>query len=429
MAKILSNAVAIQVIPAVQPPSAAPSWVAGISRAQWTEIAASPAFLTAVMNLSPPGPYKPATSSAIGAARDAYCDWALDADGHKAYLFGGGHVDGTWNGVVGFDFQTLTYSLPVAPTTVYPPAYTYSGAPLTYPSGYAGPGFASAATLNANSNNPAADLPYAAAFDAPAASHTYGTLVHYDGKLVRYYGTNIVAELNTGRWSGLSSDVIARQLTTAPGGRSEYTTEPLASGTVALRDAATGRHWITMQDQSGLNWRAGLIKFNPVTQVVEQIFNLGAGFRAFTTVLQVGRYIYALSPGPRDSATNRYILSVGWRLHMDTGVIDRLAFAGTAMPYFVGDTNIETMPAYFDGTKIRMWSYISDKNALYDIDPTPANGAGTSASPYVLNVVRTPVPATGMPDLAFTYKLHYLADWDVVVVNPRASAKWWALRK
>ena len=425
MAKYLSTPVAIRVNPAATPPSAAaPSWVAGISKTQWSEIAASPVFLDAVRALSPPGPYKPGMSSAIGAVRDAYCDWTLDADGHKVYLFGGGHVDGTWNGVVGFDFETLTYSLPVLPTTVYPPSYTHSGAALRYPSGLQPAGFASAATILANSTNPGADLPYAAKADALVASHTYGALVYLDGTMVRYYGANAIADLVSGTWSGLTNDVVSRQLTTAPGGRPEYTTQSLASGTVALVDAARGHHWITMQDQSGLNWRAGIIKFNPTSQKVEQIYNFGAGFNADATVVQANRYVYVLQP----SSSNRHTLSFGWRLHMDTGVIERLGFSGSTMPYFDNGANIETMPAYFDGMRIRMWAYTTDRDALYDIDPIPVSGAGTNASPYILTVTRTSIPATGMPNLAFTYKLHYLADWGVAVVNPRSSAKWWALR-
>ncbi|HQR20746.1 MAG TPA: hypothetical protein PKV98_07760 [Burkholderiaceae bacterium] len=403
-----------------------PAWVASISTTQWTEISASPVFSTAIDALTPAhtnAQYRPGRAAAITAIRDAYCDWEYDPVAKKFYLFGGGHLDGSHNGVIAYDAATLTYSMPVSPTLVYPDSYVNANSVPTYPSGYNAPGgFADAATITANSGNPSIDLPFAADKNATTSSHTYGCMIYHGGKLRRFYSQNVAAVLSTGQWENLGVDSIGPNIPAAgdtwqPG--SEYNTNSLAEATLATFDQSRGNVWTTLINGpiTGDSWRGGLLEIDPDTIAITRLVNLGGTMTGDCSLVIAEPYLYVLRPVSNALAT-------GWRVHLDTYAVQWLTFAGD-LPTTISE---HVLPAYFDGTKLRIWAYRTDADALYDINQTEASGAGTSGSPYVLNVTRTALTASSIPTPSRTYRLHYDADWGVLMVHPAASSKWWALR-
>jgi hypothetical protein len=166
------------------------------------------------------------------------------------YLFGGGHSDGSCNAVIKFDATALTYSVVIPPTPPadYPPAFTAPNSSIVYPSGSSTDYFQTTATLTDSR-----DIPYAAPFVAPQASHGYSGIVAYNNKLQVYYGRSTTADLVAKTWDVSSLNRYGVQIHTIQpndGGNA------LQEGTHAVVDKVTGKTWVTANPGSaGNNWR------------------------------------------------------------------------------------------------------------------------------------------------------------------------------
>lgn len=399
-----------------------PSWVAGISTGAWTEIADSPNFQTwADTALAPvSGNYRPNNAGAIGAMRDAYSQYAFDHTGKAAYVWGGGHSDGSCNAVVKFDCQTLEYSLKVAatPPSAYPPSYTTADAAITYPSGLAGGGFFKS---TAQLTDPA-DTAYGAPFEARRSSHSYGSLTYYAGKMQTHYSYCGDADVAAGNWSYLNANPYGSQFLAQD---ANYGSDALSVRVTSLVDTTLGKVWATFHAGDISNyWRSHLIRIDPSTRTVEHYVAI-PDLNGTESGCLNGRDLW-LTCGTTVSTTTT--ANRAFRMDMDTRAVTHYSITGDLVSWTEGGQQ-EAAPSFHDGTYLYVWGFLSDKDALMRVDiANPTSGAGTLASPYVVTSTRQALSASGIGTVAFTYRLDYVPEWGVVMVLPRANAKWWALK-
>ena len=156
-----------------------------------------------------------------------------------------------------------------------------------------------------------------------------------------------------------------------------------------------------------------------------------------STICIAGNYLYVWSPTTTGSYLHQtYLYDYGFRVHLDTLAYEYVKLTGTDKPLWSDEkaqtegASIETVPCFFDGTRIRFWNYgvAADRDAFYAVNLTPTGGAGTAASPYTMAVTREQRSASGMPNPAFTYTVDYIPDWGVAMVLPHGGTRWWALR-
>ncbi|MFT3764136.1 MAG: hypothetical protein QM820_01245 [Minicystis sp.] len=400
----------------------APGWATGLpAGGGWTELPGSEPFSDwAAANLVPASGY--VGSGPIDAVRDAYCNPVFDHAGKAFYLFGGGHSDGSINAVFKLDAATLKYSIVVPPTppSAYPPAYTAPNSPIVYPSGATNGFFQTAATLT----DPA-DLPYAAPFAAPAASHTYSAMSFAGGKVIVHYGPVRDADVVSGTWSYLDKDTYGPQLVTF---NPNYGEVVLQSGTRTANDPATGKAWTTLvAGDAGLNWRNCVLEIEPTTHTIENVVSAAWEVRGDSSIVVGGPYVYVFSPTVSGGTATAVR---GWRIDKATRAVEHLKLTGELPSWPDGSPKQEGIPVFYDGSKLSFWNYSvdADRDALFRVGLDPTSGAGTEADPYVLSSTRDARPPSGMPAPALTYDLTYIAEWGVVLFLPKGSAKLWAIK-
>jgi hypothetical protein len=95
-----------------------------------------------------------------------------------------------------------------------------------------------------------------------------------------------------------------------------------------------------------------------------------------------------------------------------------------------GGTKQENIPMFSNGTQVFLWNYgrTGDLDALYTFSLTPTSGSGTGAAPYIYASRKIVLAPSVMPTPEMTYRLDYIPDWGVVVVQASSSSKVWALR-
>ncbi|WP_267688688.1 hypothetical protein [Nannocystis sp. SCPEA4] len=400
----------------------APDWVVDLpAGGGWIELTASEPFEQwAAANLEPATGYL--GSSPISAVRDAYCNPVFDHAGKAFYLFGGGHTDGSLNAVFKLDAATLKYSIAVPPTppSAYPPAYTAPNSPIVYPSGATNGFFQAAETLT----DPA-DTPYAAPFAAAQSSHTYSAMSFVDGKLTLHYGPVRDADVESGTWTYLDQNTYGPQLLTF---NANYADAVLQSGTHTANDPETGKAWTTLvAGDAGLNWRNSVLEIDPTTHTIENVVNAAWNVVGSSSIVVGGSHVYVFTPTVADNTTT---ITRGWRFDKATLAVEHLTLTGDLPSWPKDSPAQESIPVFYDGTKLNFWNYIvdADRDAFFRVDLEPASGAGTEADPYVLSTLRDQRPVSQMPAPALTYDLTYIADWGVVLFLPRASAKLWAIK-
>ena len=408
-------------------PPGAPAWVAGIGTSAWTEIATSQNFQTwAATALAPvSGSYRPNNLGAIESIRDAYCQPVFDASANTFYLFGGGHQDGSCNAVAAFTASTLEYSVAVAatPPSKYPSSYTQANSPVIYPSGSNSGFFQSTATLT----DPA-DIALAAPFAAPTSTHTYDALTVSDGKLQRHYGPMFAeADLTAGNWSYVAATPYSAQFFAQS---TNYANTYLGINSCCHYDSATGKVWSTFQPgDNAPSWRSHLIRIDPTTHTVDTYIQLasgaGVGLDGRESLCHSGRYLYCFGAS---TVGAQAVVNRAWRLNMDTQELIFYSLTGATAAWTNGAASQECCPSFHNGTYGYLWTYSADVDALYRVDfDTHSSGAGTFASPYVIGSTRVTLSASGIGAVAKTYRLDYVPEWSVVMLLPRANAKWWAL--
>ena len=430
MATLLSKPATLQ----VQAPVPAPSWVAGLTGGgPWTELTASPIFTTwLAANANPATGY--VGYNAFASVRDAYNNPIFDQQRKKFALWGGGHLSGSFNGVVVFDAQSLTYSIPVAPTppSKYPPLYSSSnGSNLAYPNTANAWYFQTAATLNP------LDAAYAVPQIMPGASHFYTAGTFSDGILNRYYGGEWKANVDTGVYTYIDySNRYPQQLrkfNSNINGRYQF-----QDGTLGLRDWVRGKDWVTVIPGSEAdNWRYHMARINKETSTIEALVGIPTPtVSGQSSICIAGNFLYVFCPKVLGNYGNRTLTyDRGYRVNLDTLALDYITLSGSAFPVWTdaqvgAGANVENVPTFFDGNAIRFWNYglPADRDAFYSVNLTPTGGNGTAGNHYLMAVTRETRAASGMPNPAFTYTVDYIAEWGVAMVLPNSGSRWWAIK-
>lgn len=399
--------------PVVGGRSFTPAWASGLSSNTWTQLADT-SLTVAGAAVVPSGSYL--GSAPVDAMLDAYADPVVSDDCSEISMFGGGHYDGSINGILKFSPSTLQYSMAVAPTppSCYPPSYTAPNAPLIYPSG-ANPGYFSDALTDP------ADVAYNAPFNAPTARHMYCAGARRGNKIHYFYGSYIVADLDAGNWAELNTVDFGAQLYAI---NTNYGTGSLQQGTAVVYDPVTDQFLVTLvPGDAGYNWRVGFFRWNPNTQqIVPGSVVTGAGFaRSGMPMFRAGRYVYALENNG---------INTGWRYHLDNNTLEHFTIAGDTFS-FTGGTTAECVAANYHAGRntIVRWNFKDSISSLYEINLTPTSGAGTWASPYVLTqTLRTIIGAAPSSAVLNYRRIFYHAGANALLFAPRASSNWFAVR-
>lgn len=390
----------------------APAWVAGISTTQWTELSGAPIFSTAITALAGGGFLG---SNPITAIVDAYAEPAFDEVGGKLYFHGGGHLNGSNNGVYCLDLSTLAYSTTITatPPAKYPPSYTAPNSNIVYPSGATNNTFQTTATLT----DPA-DTPYAAPYAGKHPAHEYGSAVFDNGIITYHYGTSVAdADVSTGLWSYLIPyNPYPAQLLSL--GLAFNGTEGLQEGTAGIVDPVSGEHLVTLCSGSiGDNARYKLARINASTKTVVGSYNVDCN--GCTQLILVGTDLYVLTPSI-NYGSSPYIatMNYGRRIDLTTGTVTALTVTGGPVFQYLASWTMETTPGFSNGADIYLWNYGEALDRLYRATPS-----GTTLAFSAVSLTASSIP---MPE--YRYKLHYMAAWGVVVTVPNGSSKPWALR-
>jgi hypothetical protein len=354
---------------------------------------------------------------------NAYCDPGRNGD--LVYFYGGGHGDGTCNAVIEFNLRTLAYRLVGQPTppSGYPPGYSaaFSGGPLdwTYPSGRLPLGFF---LSNSELTDPA-DTPYAntlarVSTHMYAAAATRGTTTHY---FYRMYGEFNAA---TGQWAGYGVDLGAQLYAYA----TKYGNGFLDQGTAAIYDATTDRFFVSMIDGG---WRSGMIVFNPVTRQIESVHESGSFglMNPSSCLVPVGRKLYIFNKVAA-VYTDPQVMNQGLIFDMDAKTFRKFTIVGdTSRSVYLDNSTQETIPCWYDGTKIHRWNYNTANRAyILTLDLTPVSGTGTSGDPFVLNQTEALMSGTAPTPLYVYSRCAYVPSAGCMIVLPVANSNWYALR-
>lgn len=410
----------------------APAWVATLPTNTWT-LVSSQSFSTWVAGGGIPNAgYRGSDWS--GAIISAYSSPALDDAGAAAYLHGGGHGDGSYNGVIKCDLKDFTYSVAVRPTppSAYPPSYMSNiPAPrglsgLIYPSG-ANDGAVffieptGHVTFLDNLTDPA-DIPYNAPERAPAASHTYGNLTFWNGpdgvsRISTHYMAGAIANLTTGRWVECATDRYSKQL-----GALGLYNFPFQQGTKSHYDATTKRTFCTLTPgDMGINKRNHIIQIEPMSQTIEATYYVPAYIYNQSAICVVGRKLWLFNAGKN--------VQLPVTFDMDTHVFTHYSVTGDIIPDVSG-YNQDVVPCCVgsDTNTIYRWNHGADTNSMHTLNLTPTSGSGTVASPYVLTQTRRALSGN-MPALpVFQYKLLKVTAWGVILCLHGPKTGWYALK-
>lgn len=404
----------------------------------WEDLGASTRYSTWASANIPAGAYQ--GTAPLTAIVDAFCDPAVGAA--AVYFYGGGHGDGTCNAVIKFDLSTLAYSIVGAatPPAKYPPSYVNGGTdqpgPLVYPSALNGQGFFCDGSILTDP----ADASYITPL-ARASSHMYaaaalrGSIVHY------FYGAYAEFDTAAGTWAGRGIDLGAQ----LPAFRVQYGSVGLQQGTFAVYDEVTDRFFVTLiPGDAGGGWRSAMLVFNPTTRAIDASIEYDSAWGVMSesaSVVRVGRKLYIFNKQAA-SFSDPQAMNNGVIFDMDAGaaltglqagsgtVFTNFTVSGDSIGTYPPSTSQETMPAWYDGVAIRRWNYATAKRQnIYSVDPTPASGAGTTASPYVLTQTERVLSGTPPSTVQMVYKRTV---WDAansrMLVLPSASSNWYSVR-
>lgn len=426
------------------PQSLVPEWAIGLASDVWSELPGTSFVSWANSGGIPQGTgYAYRGTDPIPNIVDAYCDPAQWPDKSGTTFYGGGHGDGTCNAVVDFDFRTLLYSLVGQPTpdNAYLPGYP-SPSQLYYPSGRPAEGFFLPASILTN--------PLDAAYIAPAlakvSTHMYGAAVCTGVEVHYTYLTYARFNRSTGAWSGRGVNLGAQLQAMF----SNYNSEPLQIYTMGVYDPVTGLIFLTfIPGTDGGGWRDGIIVFDPATETIVSTNEGGptgsGGFGItidFCDLKIVGRDLYVFtSTGSGTRTMNQgYICNLD-NLATKTGR-NMLSEPVTRSFVLTGDTqggiytstsDKDSIPSFYDGTSIWRWNFPTNTYKVYRVNLTPVSGAGTIASPYVLQQTERSIggsmPAPGGVAVKYVYsRLNFYPDANVAMVIPRGSSNWFALK-
>lgn len=372
---------------------------------------------------------------------DAYGDPAFDPVTGCFYLHGGGHGDGTYNGVIKFDPTTKTYSVVGQPTppSVYLSNYAVLTTPTYYPSG---PYFAG---LNSNTPQESPRLPPAdhlggyfltvaeglnattdAGYVAPAlariSSHQYAAMV-IRGRKIHFFSSPGYGEfdIDAGTWSGWDVD-IGGQLKAL---QSNLTNYPFSQGNAAVYDELTDRFIVTLQPGDyPMGNRNGVFVFDPVTRTVESILNQSAVYIGPSpSMVKVGRKVYMFYKTGNYLAPQ--VLNQGLIYDIDAKAFSYFTVQGNPSGTIYSQTTLqETIPAWTDGTSIHRWNYeAANSGNVHTLNLTPVSGTGTFASPYIL--AQTSRAVTSAPTGAqYRYRGNYWPAARAMVILPKSNQEW-----
>ena len=115
-------------------------------------------------------------------------------------------------------------------------------------------------------------------------------------------------------------------------------------------------------------------------------------------------------------------------MNRSTRALEFVTAVGLGLPRY---TSQETLPCFFDGTRIRFWNVgaDADRDAFYALDLTPiGTHAGTAADPLQMSVSREQRAVSALPRMALTYALDYIPEWGVAMILPNGTSRWWAIK-
>lgn len=406
-------------------------WAVSVPANLWTEVGSQTWHAFATLNIPGPETSYNGTGSAFAAMRDAYADPAFSAD--KQTFSGGGHGDGTCDAVGELDKATMTWALLSLPTppSRRPPIYVNgnSGEPgkLIYPSGLAGNqvGTTGGHFLPAPPLTDPLDLLYANTLSR-TSTHMYASTVMRKGVKHCFYLAYGEFDTVSKTWSTDAVSVrFGEQLAAA---FPQFKNVPLQQGTVATWDEVTDRFFVTLNPgDDGGGWRNRMLVIDPTTRTIEAILNPSGMGEILNSVgvFKVGRKLYILLKTPGSSAT---VMNTGMILDMDTKVFRRFVIPGDPSRLsFVEGTSQETIPGWYDGTRINLWNYnLANRGVISSLNLTPSGGSGSIADPFVLQ--RTETVVANPPSPVYTYRLDFDQASGCVVFIPSARLKPVALR-
>jgi hypothetical protein len=405
-----------------------PAWASSVPLNAW-HVFPNSAFTPWANSNIPHGNYN--GTNPFESIINAYCDPAYSSKENAQYFYGGGHGDGTCNAVVKFDHSTLTWSLVGLPTppSRYPPSYSNGGSsqpgPLNYPSGKSeSKGF----FLSADEISDPMDLPYANPL-ARASTHMYGAAAMRGSTVHYFYSTYAEFDTLKGTWSGRGVNLGTQLALVNP----NYGSVPLQTGTVAIYDEKTDRFFVTFNPgDSGGGWRNGLIQFNPITRLIENIFICSNyGYMADSaSVVIVGRDIFIFNKvGTSYSAP--LAMNQGMIFNMDSKTYKAFVVTGdTEGTIYRNSPSQETIPACYDGRFIRRWNYQTNfRSDIYSIDPKPVSGEGTLANPLVFNQTKSVLSGTPPANVAYIYtRMIYNSSADCIMMIPISNSNWYGFK-
>lgn len=375
-----------------------------------------------VTPLMPVGSYigsDPATEFA-----NAFACAALSQDGDTGTWAGvGGHTNTSQNGVFRRNYTTMTLErlqIPT-PTDKYPPQFISGGnqpGPLVYPSGFSVGRFALQSELTAP-----ADAGWGAPFQAPAARHMYqSAAVDKNGRVQAFYLKHSIFNTNTGLWEKCGFDDFGPKLAAA---FPNYQSAPLGPDTVTVYDPVTHRFLVTLvPGDEGLSWRHGFVMVDADTGNI--VYNKQGDPFSPCAAVRVGRWVYGFSSA---DATK------GWRYNLDmdpnaAGAIEWLQFQGDTFTQPPLSTTFEQIPTCYHPTRgtILRWDYVNNRTAFYEVALTAVGGAGTQASPYLLQQTRRALAGTPPPTVILNYQMHYHPPSQAILLEPAAQSNMYAVR-
>jgi hypothetical protein len=398
----------------------APAWAASVGLRTWTEIPNTNFKTWAAANV-PAGSYF--GTAPIDAMINAYGCSARN--GNLTYINNGGHGDGTCNAVIECNLDTFGYRLVGQPTppSEYPSGYVsaFSGGPLdwTYPSGKAPKGF----FLPLSQLPDPADASDAVTHLARISTHMYASAEARGTKTHCFYRVYSEFDAATGLWSGNSVDIGAQLYAKA----TKYGNAFLDQGTACVYDRVTDKFFVTMVDGG---WRNGIFVFDPVTRTIDTVHDNPFGIiNPSSCMVMVGRKIYIFN---KVAATylDPQAMNQGVIFDMDAKTYQKFTISGdTSRTIYNDDTTQETIPCWYDGSKIHRWNYNAANRAyIMSLSLTPTSGDGTSGSPFVLPQTEALMSGSAPAPLYVYKRTFFHVEANCMCVLPVANSNWWALR-
>lgn len=438
MAKILSSKVNIR-ISSIGDPRLPPDWRAsmvddsfnvlpGTNYSNWAK--------TGIPNVTP---FYRGTDPR-NAVVDAYGDPAFDPDTGCFYLWGGGHGDGTYNGVIKFDPRTKTYSVIGEPTppSVYLPEYINTTSPIYYPSGKYFSGFINDTPTEDPKLPPiglgglflteaeglvrAVDGPYIAPALAKLTAHAYASLVVRKG-IIYFFCAGGYAEFNimNGKWGRYGVD-LGMQLKSF---QSNMTNFPFSQGNAAVYDEVTDRIIVTLQPGDfPMGARNGVFVFDPNTRQIESVHNQSAVYlgpspsmvkadRKVFLFYKIGNYLQ-----PQN-------LNNGMIFNIDSKTFSYFKINGNPSGTIYSQVNLqETIPAWYDGKQIHRWNYEPGQNNLiHSVNPNPIGGDGSPGNPFVFTQTSRTV-SNAPSEVQYRYRGNWWPAANAMLILPKSNQDW-----